>query len=371
MVKTRHLARTSNKPKSIPSVTKWTRVSAKSKKKQQSADSLPTCVECADIIDADVKALQCEMCSTEVWKCAQCLGLSDEVYEFLASSSDNGLHWFCDKCEEVIVNGIGPYYGKMLEVMQNLDGKADEMMQKICEVSSNTEQKLCEIPPKVEQKIVERSDQVEQKICENVEQQITDITIKLETMFHDNVKCVETNVDTVQECVAKALDVKHQEDKGEEAEIARRATSVIVHGVSESNAASSDQRETEDMDVVAAMMHELDCDDVKVGKLVRLGRRPSTSADGGSDSDQKPRPIKPVLESEEQKVSVLRRAKNLRLAKEGGWEHVFIHQDLTPKQREVRKVLLREMKERTTKGEKDLMILNGKIVKRRPRPNSN
>ena len=51
-----------------------------SKNKQQSTDSLPRRVECADTIDMDVKALLCELCSTEVWKCAQCLGLSDEVY---------------------------------------------------------------------------------------------------------------------------------------------------------------------------------------------------------------------------------------------------------------------------------------------------
>jgi len=50
---------------------------------------------------------------------------------------------------------------------------------------------------------------------------------------------------------------------------------------------------------------------------------------------------------------------------------MLIHQDLTPKQREARKLLVQEMKERMNKGEKDLMILNGKVIKRRPRPNSN
>jgi len=49
---------------------------------------------------------------------------------------------------------------------------------------------------------------------------------------------------------------------------------------------------------------------------------------------------------------------------------VFMHQDLTPKQRVARKQLLQEMRERVAKGEGDLMIFNGKIVKRRPRPGS-
>jgi len=172
-------------------------------------------------------------------------------------------------------------------------------------------------------------------------------------------------VGTVHEYVVKALDAKNQEDKEEETEIQRRVTNVIVHGVAESDATEADEREAEDIDVIASMMHEIDSDEVKVTKIVRLGKKPIAATSSGSTP--KPRPIKLVLESEEQKIQVLKRAKNLRLAKEGGWETVFIHQDLTPKQREVRKQLLQEMRERAAKGEGDLMIFNGKIVKRRPR----
>ena len=79
--------------------------------------------------------------------------------------------------------------------------------------------------------------------------------------------------------------------------------------------------------MIAAMMHEIDCDDVKATKIVRLGEKPMATTNI-NDNIPKPRPIKLVLESEEQKIQVLKRAKNLRLAKEGGWETVFIHQDL-------------------------------------------
>ena len=59
-------------------------------------------------------------------------------------------------------------------------------------------------------------------------------------------------------------------------------------------------------------------------------------------------------------MQVLRNAKNLRLAKEGGWQTVFIHQDMTPKQQEARKQLVQELKERAASGEGDLIIFNGK-----------
>ena len=46
-------------------------------------------------------------------------------------------------------------------------------------------------------------------------------------------------------------------------------------------------------------------------------------------------------------------------------ESVVIHQDLTPKQREARKPLVAELKQRQANGEKDLIIFNRKVVLRK------
>jgi len=46
---------------------------------------------------------------------------------------------------------------------------------------------------------------------------------------------------------------------------------------------------------------------------------------------------------------------------------LFVHQDLTPKQREARRRLVSELKQRQTNGESNLMIVNGKIVQRKNR----
>jgi hypothetical protein len=50
-----------------------------------------------------------------------------------------------------------------------------------------------------------------------------------------------------------------------------------------------------------------------------------------------------------------------------GWSNVFIHQDLTPKQREARKELIKELKRRKDIGEKDLIIVGSRIVTKRTR----
>ena len=111
----------------------------------------------------------------------------------------------------------------------------------------------------------------------------------------------------------------------------------------------------------AAMMNELDINNVKVEQIVRLGKK--------SQSDEnRPRPIKVVVDSIDSKFRIIRNAKNLRLKKEGGWSRIVVHQDLTPKQREERNKLVQEMKDRKTRGETGLTIYNGRIVTRKRSP---
>ena len=158
--------------------------------------------------------------------------------------------------------------------------------------------------------------------------------------------------------VALAVQGAIQEDKAEELEIEHRKKNVIVYGVSESVAEEADERISDDLNVLAAMFHEVGVDNIQTESVVRLGKN-------ASDPIQNPRPMKLVLNSEENKIRLLKNAKNLREKQEGGWSKVYIHQDLTPKQREARKPLLAELKERKAKGEKDLTIYRGKIVKKR------
>ena len=69
-----------------------------------------------------------------------------------------------------------------------------------------------------------------------------------------------------------------------------------------------------------------------------------------STPEYKPRPLKLVLASEDQKDKILHRSKSLRGKKDKGMDKVFIHQDLTPRQRERRRQLVTELKDRQSKG---------------------
>lgn len=165
----------------------------------------------------------------------------------------------------------------------------------------------------------------------------------------------------IKDCIEKAVEARSVEDMAEKNEREKRKTSVIIHGVAESSSTEVKDREDDDIGVIASMLHEIKCDEVQVNSVIRLGRR---SLPTNTDEQIKPRPIKMVLGTEEQKVKVLKSAKNLKRAREGAREKIFVHQDLTLKEREERKKLLHEKRTREQNGETDLILVGNKIVKR-------
>ena len=76
--------------------------------------------------------------------------------------------------------------------------------------------------------------------------------------------------DLVKDYVEKMFDSKHSCYDEEKAEKDKRKTSVIIHGVKESYCDQPSEREEEDLAVLATMLHELGCDEVKVTKVIRL-----------------------------------------------------------------------------------------------------
>ena len=83
--------------------------SASSQSKPASNDrlglSVTACNQCGIVISNDVKALQCDRCkSANSWKCADCLNISSDLYKKLLDDPDLALRWFCDPCEELIMN---------------------------------------------------------------------------------------------------------------------------------------------------------------------------------------------------------------------------------------------------------------------------
>ena len=217
---------------------------------------------------------------------------------------------------------------------------------------------------------IAKMDEFQKKMDDKVESIInrldrkSDDTVQVKEVhgrIEQKVDALATNVGmtvAAKDNVEDLLLAKLHEDKLEEEEIQKRKTSIIIHGLVEPQSSSPEDRKQEDTDVIEHLFHGLNLDDISVDNIIRLGKRPE-------QTDVKPRPVKVVIASEEQKTRVLSKAKNLPMKKEGADSTIFMHQDLTPKQRKRRQELVTELKSRQSQGEKNLIIANWKIVERR------
>jgi len=332
-------------------------------KKPATVLSSSCCCECGEVISEDTKALQCERCTVETWKCTTCLGISDELYDELTAPSKNCLHWFCTNCEEIVFDNLAPTGEKIADTLDKLSDKTHGIEQRIIENFDRIEMQLIERINAVEQLLEKKTEsdttqwQLVEKRLKKLEERPTVIE-EVQERIEFKVDQLKRNMDEpMVQVVQGAVEGVLQQDKEEEMEIERRVKNVIVHGVPESQVDSSDQRVEEDLAVLAAMFQEVGTEEVQVQSVVRLGKRNTESAH--------PRPMKVVLNSVDGKVKLLQNAKNLRTKQDGGWSKIFIHQDLTPRQREARKPLVSELKQRKANGETDLIIYNGKVAKRR------
>lgn len=148
-----------------------------------------------------------------------------------------------------------------------------------------------------------------------------------------------------------------QEDEVEKEEIQKRCKNVIVFGLNESASDDAGVRFADDLEAMQSVIGNLQVEH-DITKVVRLRKK-------NEQQDAKPRPLLVSLRSEEERVELLKKAKNLKDMEEGGLNRIFILPDLTPKQRQIRKNLVQELKKRQSEGETGLMIVGTKIVRRR------
>jgi hypothetical protein len=358
------------------------------------------CSVCSKKVTNSDDGVQCEICS--VWFHCKCQHIQSSMYDALVQFKHD-IHWFCNGCNgnagtilsiiSNLQNKVGMLEGELLHIRQSLEadyGKAFSSMKteidKLYQQMATNEKKL--------NAGLEQSNKKAEQIWSNVEVNIKQITTDLTNLGSRADHCETQRVETTttkkeswaeiaarvdQEVESKMIRVAQdveskmkgvtvemsllqkqtqeiQADREEQEEISKRKCSVIIHGLKEPLSDSENTRSTEDNDNVMDMLHQIKCPTVSVNSCIRLGKLPSDKT--------KHRPLKMVLSSEEQKDRVLRYAKNLK-GMGNGLDKVFIHQDLTPKQRAHRQILVKELKDRQQNGELNLMIFRDKIVKRK------
>lgn len=346
---------------------------------------IPTCNGCGICISSDIKAFQCDKCqSNSAWKCIDCVNVKGDTYDEISQGGECELQWICTDCNKSAYLGekmdsLVGMIAKLIDRIVNLESTVGNIQQEISGVVSSAKEEQQQADQKnkqLESHFNKKVDEMVGKISSQIDAVRSSLDNKLDLQdSKDNVVAVEEKVNQIivklekqkkdnhdlHDCVQDAINMKLQEDKEESKEIKKRSTSIIIHGLLESTETDKQVRLDCDENLITNLLHEINCDDVSVQSTVRLG---------AFDSNQsKPRPLKVVISSEQQKDKILQQTKNLRHTKVKELEKIFIHQDLTVKQRKARNLLVQEMKQRLLNGETNLIIVNNRIVTRKTRQN--
>ena len=215
-------------------------------KKHDSVSMGSCCCECGEVVNDDTKALQCERCVVETWKCTVCLGFSDDLYDELTTSSKNSLHWFCPKCEESVFEHPLHMSDKIADTLGKLNDKTQGIEQRLFENFDRIEQQLMGRINAVEQMLEKKAAITKMdEFQKNVEDKVESILRRLDSKTDDSVQVKEVHERIEQKVDALATNVgmtvvakdnvedlllaKLHEDKLEEEEIQKRKTSVIIH----------------------------------------------------------------------------------------------------------------------------------------------
>ena len=260
------------------------------------------CGTCSKKVTDSQSAIRCDICG--FWYHTGYEGMSPSLYTFLSENDlEESIKWLCKKCNIMFKSTYGTVL-RLEEQHKRLEEKVDALIERM-EVSTSS-QSAVGVEIKSLQKTVE----------EAIDKQKLDV-----------------NLD-----VGEIVSTKLKEDQEELEEIRKRRTSIIVHGLVESMADNVESRKEEDENRFVDLLHDIKCDDISVNCMYRLGWR-------HEDPSTNPRPLMVVVASETQKEKVLHQSKNLKFRNMNNRVKIYIHQDLTKKQRERRQLLVKEKKD--------------------------
>ena len=176
----------------------------------------------------------------------------------------------------------------------------------------------------------------------NVENKCDDLNERVQTLENKD----EVSADSVKGLL--------QEEMLEMKEIEGRRLNMICLNLQESRKSDLNERKEEDLELINNLMQnrmDLDPDEIKVNKLIRLGRR-AVSKDGVIKS----RPLRFTVELFEHKRIILKANSLLRSSDDSIFSNVYFTPDLTKNQRKIAFKLTVERRLREEKGEQNLKI---------------
>ena len=285
--------------------------------------SAKVCCGCGSMVSDGSKALQCDGCmSPEIWKCADCLHLTGEIYDHLVSNSDVPLKWFCDSCDKLAMDKICNPAGhpnkldSLISAIEKLMGRYESIEKKLenkCDISevakldsrmTQLEGNFSDMEQDLDCRLVALAEQIKASPCPVAADR--EVAIPDE----DLIKCV----------VKEELSRKTEEEQN----IENRKRNIIIYRVPEKKTSDIVERKTSDAVFVRDLLDavfDMKLDEQDIEKMYRLGRW-----------------------SEDKIQHVMENLRNLKQPIEK-FRGISVSHDRHPKEREEIKRLLQEAKE--------------------------
>ncbi|MCP3849729.1 MAG: hypothetical protein GY694_05765 [Gammaproteobacteria bacterium] len=149
------------------------------------------------------------------------------------------------------------------------------------------------------------------------------------------------------------VEAKVQETLTEVQEKEKRKLNLVVFNLPESQGTTREEtkeNETQQIQsILKNILPESEAKDVKIKDPIRLGPQ---------NLGKRPRVLKFTVNSEEARNNIIKNAVKVNKKGTANTDKIYINPDYTNKEREMNKKLRQELKERTEKGEDNLMIKN-------------
>lgn len=310
-------------------------MTSRSATKIKQPGTVPSCCGCGIVVTDDTKALQCDRCmSNEIWKCAECLNLTGEMYDHLVSDCSPVLRWFCGGCEKIVMS-TNHGTGQQNEKIDNLISLIEKLVEKYESIESKLEEKCS----------VDDAKQLDLRI-----RQIEDRVSKLDNECQTKMQSLECQVQsaaatsvpwkdngpTDEELIKHAVKEEITRKTVEEKDLESRKRNIILYRIPEKKTESVSDRKQNDMIFVKDLLDcvfNMELENSDIEKFYRLGHW----------EEDKARPLLIAFKNCEKKDHIMANLRNLKQQVDK-FRGIGISHDLPPQERDEIKKMVEEAK---------------------------
>lgn len=265
-------------------------------------DDNDNCGVCKKLVREEDNGIGCEVCHQ--WFHAGCTKMAAELYKMLKKYRSQP--WFCKRCTADI------------KQIKQLKDRNEELKVKLKDLQERVEEKKLEIAEEAVERVVNK--------------------LPFERLTYEVTE-------------------KVMEQLGEKKEQEKRKNNIVLYKIPEPTSENAVEREQDDQGKCKDLFENslgLEDRSYTIEKVIRLGKK---------REDGTVRPLLVKLKEENEKWTVLGKAKNLRLERNPQKRMIGISLDLTVKQRDEDKKLREELQRKRQDGETGWYIKNGKLCR--------